>query len=129
MRTNKRFYDTVAIGRTDDGFRVLLGGRPVRTPEGMVLTLPTAALAAALAQKETIRPATMPLTRLAATAVARIPSHRSGVVDAIAGYAASDLLCYRADAPSDLVDLQRLTWQPLVEWAAARWEAPLRVGR
>ena len=70
----------------------------------------------------------MPLTRLAATAVARMPSHREGVVDAVAAYAASDLLCYRADAPSDLVDLQRLTWQPLVEWAAARWDAPLRVG-
>jgi chaperone required for assembly of F1-ATPase len=133
VRTNKRFYDTVAIHREDDGFRVLLGGRPVRTPEGIVLTLPMAALAAAvanewLAQKETIRPETMPLTRLAVTAVTRIPPHRSSVVDAVAAYAASDLLCYRADAPSDLVDLQHATWQPLIEWAAVRWDAPLRVG-
>ena len=102
MRTEKRLYDAVAIGRERSSFTVLLGGRPLRTPEKNILRLPTAALAAGvanewLAQGETLRPESMPLTRLAATAAERVGARRRAVVDAVVGYAGSDLLCYRAD--------------------------------
>ena len=132
LRTNKRFYDKVGIGREGGSFTVLLGGRPVRTPQGGVLLLPTAALAAGVAnewsaQGETIRPDTMPLTRLAATAAERIAPRRQAVVDAVLGYAGNDLLCYRADAPEELVALEGRAWQPLVDWAADRWGARLAV--
>jgi chaperone required for assembly of F1-ATPase len=94
--------------------------------------LPTAALAAAvvnewLAQTETLCPETMPLTRLAATALDRIGTHRAAVVDALAEYAGSDLICYRADDPLDLVALQTALWQPLVDWAAEACGARLAV--
>lgn len=133
LRTNRRFYDKVAIGREDSAFTLLLAGRPLRTPQGAILRLPTAALAAGVAnewgaQGETIEPETMPLTRLAVTATERIPLLREAVVDAIVDYAASDLLCYRADAPEELVELENRTWQPLLDWAADRWGARLIVG-
>jgi len=32
-------------------------------------------------------------------------------------YAETDLLCYRADEPADLVANQVTTWQPLLDWA------------
>jgi chaperone required for assembly of F1-ATPase len=133
LRTNKRFYDKVSIGREGDNFIVLLGGRPVRTPQGGVLLVPTAALAAGVAnewsaQGETIRADTMPLTRLAATATERIAPRRQAVVDAVLSYAGGDLLCYRADAPEELVALEGRAWQPLVDWAADRWGARLAVG-
>jgi chaperone required for assembly of F1-ATPase len=133
LRTNRRFYDKVAIGREGGAFTVLLGGRPLRTPQGVLLRLQTAALAAGIvnewgAQNETIRPETMPLTRLAATAVDKIGPRRQAIVDAVVGYAANDLLCYRADSPKDLVALEDRTWQPLLDWAAARWGARLTVG-
>ncbi|HYN39244.1 MAG TPA: ATP12 family protein [Rhodospirillales bacterium] len=122
LRGARRFYRTVAIAPGDGGFRVLLGGRPVRTPAGAMLAMPTAALAAAvanewLAQGETLRPETMPLTRLTATALDRIGAHRRAVIDGLVGYAGSDLVCYRADGPPDLVALQSAVWQPLVDWA------------
>lgn len=133
MRTEKRLYDVVAIGRERSSFTVLLGGRPLRTPEKNILRLPTAALAAGvanewLAQGETLRPESMPLTRLAATAAERVGARRRAVVDAVVGYAGSDLLCYRADSPDDLALLQRRAWQPLLDWAAERWGARLAVG-
>jgi chaperone required for assembly of F1-ATPase len=133
MRTEKRLYDVVAIGRERSSFTVLLGGRPLRTPEKNILRLPTAALAAGvanewLAQGETLRPESMPLTRLAATAAERIGARRRAVVDAVVGYAGSDLLCYRAESPDELVMLQRRAWQPLLDWAAERWGARLAVG-
>jgi chaperone required for assembly of F1-ATPase len=133
MRTEKRLYDVVAIGRERSSFTVLLGGRPLRTPEKNILRLPTAALAAGvanewLAQGETLRPESMPLTRLAATAAERIGARRRAVADAVVGYAGSDLLCYRAESPDELVMLQRRAWQPLLDWAAERWGARLAVG-
>lgn len=133
LYTDKRLYDGVAIGRENGAFTVLLGGRALRTPEKNILRLPTAALAAGvanewLAQGETLRPESMPLTRLAATAAERIGARRRAVVDAVVGYAGSDLLCYRADSPDELVMLQRRAWQPLLDWAAERWGAHLAVG-
>ena len=132
LRTNKRFYDKVAVGREGGAFTVLLGGRPLRSPQGVLLRLQTAALAAGIvnewgAQGETIRPETMPLTRLAATAMERIGPRRRAIVDAIVGYAGTDLLCYRADAPEELVVLQDRMWQPLLDWVAGRWGARLMV--
>jgi chaperone required for assembly of F1-ATPase len=134
LRPNKRFYDKVGVGPDPEGsgFSVSLAGRPVRTPAGARLRLPSAALAAAVAnewltQEERIRPETMPLTRLAATAIDRMAGHRLQVIDALASYAASDLLCYRAVEPDDLVALQAAVWQPLVDWAAERWGARLSI--
>jgi len=132
VRTSRRIYDRVAIRREADGFRILLGGKPLRTPAGAPLALATAALAAAvanewLAQGETLRPETMPLTRLAATAIDRVAAARGAVVDAVVSYAGSDMLCYRAAAPDELMRLQYLTWQPLVEWAAEGMGAQMAV--
>ena len=132
LPTAKRFYDKMAIGRENGAFTVLLAGRPVRTPQGGVLRLPTAALAAAIAnewggQGDILRPETMPLTRLAATATDRVAVLRQTVVDAVVDYAGTDLLCYRAEAPADLVALEDRTWQPLLDWAAERWGARMVV--
>lgn len=132
VRTIRRFYDSVAIGRRDDGFRILLGGRAARTAAGQEMVLSTAALAGAvanewLAQGDHIRLETMPLTRLAATSAERVPARREAVVDALIGYAGTDLLCYRAEGPGDLVALEQRSWQPIVDWAAERFGARLRV--
>lgn len=132
QREARRFYRHVAVAPEDGGFSILLGSRPVRTPAGALLTVPTAALAAAvanewLAQGETLRPETMPLTRLAATALDRIGPQRAAVTRALMEYVASDMICYRAAEPIDLVALQIKLWQPLVEWLAAVHGARLTV--
>jgi chaperone required for assembly of F1-ATPase len=131
-RADRRSYDAVAIDRDGSSFVVLLGGRPLRTPEKSILRLPTAALAAGvanewLAQGAMLRPETMPLTRLAATAAERMGGRRRAVVKVVVGYAGSDLLCYRAASPDELVAKQRSAWQPLLDWAAERWGARLAV--
>ena len=119
----KRFYKQAAATEAAGGHGVALDGRPVRTPGGAPLTAPTAVLAEAIAaewaaQENDIRPLTMPLMRLAATAIDRIGRERSAIVDQIAAYGGSDLLCYRAATPAPLVDRQTALWQPLLDWAA-----------
>ena len=59
----------------------------------------------------------MPLTRLANAVIDAVAEHAPAVVDEIAQYLGSDLLCYRADAPAGLVERQTQAWDPLLAWA------------
>jgi len=128
----KRVYKTVATRPAAGGWGVSLDGRTLRTPAKNELILPTEALATAIAaewdgQQDEIRPATMPLMRLAATAIDRTAPQRSRVVDEVAAYAGSDLVCYRADQPPALAARQHAVWQKLIDWATVRYDAALAV--
>ena len=81
------------------------------------------------AQDETIDPRAMPLTRLANAAIDLGGSGRQAMVEGARAYAATDLLCYRAETPRDLVERQVWAWQPLLDWAAETHGARLRVTR
>jgi len=109
-----------------------LDGKNVRTPVGQILLVPSASLAEAIAgewqaQGETIRPHDMPLTQLASTALDRVIPNRPAIVDQLVAYAGTDLLCYRAEGPQDLVERQESLWQPLIDWASAIFHIELRV--
>ncbi len=122
----KRFYKTVTV----EDRAVLLDGRRLKTPRGADPQLPTTALAEAIAaewraQGEDIVPPTMPLTKLANTAIDGVAPRRDAVIAEIAAFARHDHLCYRADTPAELVARQNAAWDPLLEWAAERFGAPL----
>ena len=124
----KRFYEVAAAGPVDGGYGVLLDGRPLRTPAAARLTLPSEALAAALAdewaaQAERIVPAAMPMTQIACTAIDLAAQEPERVVEELLGFAETELLCYRAEEPADLVQRQAALWQPLLDWAAATYGA------
>jgi len=130
----KRFYKETAVDAAEGGWRVLLDGKPMRTPAKAVLVVPTRPLADAIAgewsavpDKAEINAAHLPLTRLAATGLDRVSSQRERVIGDTAKYAESDLLCYRAATPESLVRRQQETWQPLLDWAAERFGARLVV--
>lgn len=114
----KRFYKEVGVS---DAHAVLLDGRPVKTPVKNPLVLPSRKLAEAVAsewraQEKEINPELMPLTKMANTALDRATAEREHVVSEIVGYAGSDLVCYWAEAPEDLVQRQRKHWQPVLDW-------------
>jgi chaperone required for assembly of F1-ATPase len=126
----KRFYKQVRIVPAAGGHGVALDGRLVKTSGKHDLMVPSSALAAAVAaewdaQQLEIRPATMPLTRLAGTTIDRSAAQRDAVVRQVADYAGTDLVCYRAAHPPALAARQRAVWQPLIDWAADRYGAPL----
>jgi chaperone required for assembly of F1-ATPase len=130
----KRFYKETAVDSGDGGHRILLDGRPMRTPAKAVLVVPTRGLAAAIAaewrevpEKADISVSHLPLTRLAATGLDRVTPQRARVIDDTAKYAGSDMLCYRASDPESLVRRQNQLWQPLLDWAAERYGARLVV--
>lgn len=126
----KRFYKEARAVADDGGFRIALDGRVARTPRKAPLRLPARALAEAIAdewraQDDRVDPVTMPLTRLANSCIDAVATQREAVVQTVSAYGGSDLVCYRAEAPPDLVAAQRAHWQPLLAWAERRHGAAL----
>jgi chaperone required for assembly of F1-ATPase len=126
----KRFYRDAGVTETPDAFGVALDGKPVSTPAKRPLTVPTRALAVAIAEEwraqgETIDPRRLPLTRLASIALDLVAPRREAVVAEVAKYAGTDLVCYRAEQPPELAERQRAAWQPLIDWATLCFDAPL----
>lgn len=131
----KRFWDFAAVAETQHGFAVQLDGKPVRLPGGGSLAVEAGPLAEALAAEwqqaggekgGELTWDDVPMTRLVGTALERIAPDPEPTVAAIANYAGTDLLCYRAAEP-DLALKQARLWQPWLDWAACELAAPLAV--
>ena len=120
----KKFWQNVTI---DDDRVVRLDERPVRTPGRNPLAVPTDSLAEAIADEwravtDTIDPRAMPLTGLANAAIDRVMPDPTTFAAGLASYAESDLLCYRAPSPAELVALEAEAWDPLLDWARDRYD-------
>jgi chaperone required for assembly of F1-ATPase len=118
----KRFFKNASTERGIDGWRLLLDGKPARTPARRLLSVDDERIARALAaewdaQPESLDPLLMPLTRLVNSALDGVAEQASAVREEIVRYAGSDLVCYRAEAPKALAEAQEAAWDPLVSWA------------
>jgi len=120
----KRFYKEVsAFAVSDSGYTVLLDGKPIKTPARATLTLPSQALAEAVAEEwrgqgETIDPRSMPLTRLAFAAIDTVSSDRARISEQLLHFGKNDLLCYRAEGLPELTARQAAAWDPMLDWLA-----------
>lgn len=119
--TRHRFYQNVSVSEMAGGFGILLDGKTVRTPSGALLVAPTRRLADAVAgewaaQGERVRPEKMGQTALLNTALDRVLPQRARVVDALIGYGATDLLCYRAGLEEEELAIRQANlWQPVLD--------------
>jgi chaperone required for assembly of F1-ATPase len=130
--TPKRFWTTATTEPCDGGYTVRLDNRAVKTPLKSALVVPTLAMAEAMAaewraQGTKVDPATMPVTRAANSAIDKVVPQFDAVVDMLAAYGETDLLCYRATGPQALQDRQAAVWDPVLDWAAKSLAAPLVV--
>ena len=129
----KRPYADVALAQDAEGRHlVLLDGKPLRSPAGTVLSAPARALAEAVAAEWRAQPPRLdlslaPLTRVLGTAHDRIPPNRAAVEADLAAYAETELVCHRAAHPPELLRRQSMVWQPLLDWFAGAYDAPLTV--
>jgi len=126
-----RFYKDVSVGSIGGGHQIMLDSKAVQTPAGAPLAVPSHALAQAIAeewdaQEKVIRPEAMILTKLANTAIDRVRPHTANAQNQILAFGKSDVVCYRAEAPAELVRRQALAWDPLLAWARERFGVSLR---
>jgi chaperone required for assembly of F1-ATPase len=131
---NRRFYREAAAVAEGGSWRIALDGKVVKTPARNPLALPTRALAEAIAeaiaaegaaQDTKVKPDTMPLMQLASTAIDRVAPDRERIIAETAGYAATDLVCYRAEGPDELIARQAALWDPLIGWLRERYDVSL----
>ncbi len=121
----KRFWTSAEAVEHAEGWRVALDGRPLRTPAGQPLTVPTGSLAAAIASEwagvtGTVDPARLRLTGIANAAIDQVAPDPAGFAATLAPYADTDLLCYRAEAPAELAAAQAAEWDPPLDAFADR---------
>lgn len=129
----KRFWKTAIVVERDGGFGVALDARHVNTPNKTPLVVPTQTMAQAIAKEwdaqiDKIDPLTMPVTRGANSAIDKVAPQQAEVVADLANYGDSDLLCYRAADPQELIARQAAKWDPVLDWAAQEFGARLNVG-
>jgi len=138
-RPLKRFYTEATAEDASSGAacRVLLDGKPVKTPKGSFLALPSRALAEAVAtewrnQSTHVRPKEMPLTTIGCTVIDLVlPETPTGpgsnlCVDRMLPYLETDTVCYEDDH-EPLADLQRSEWGPLRQWYENRLGVQLAI--
>ncbi len=126
------FWSKVSITEAGDGYKVLLDGRDLKTPAKATLQVPTSALAEKIAEEwrtleDKVDPERLPLTKLANAAIDKVAVQFEPIIEMLAEYATTDLLCYRATAPKGLADRQEQVWQPLLDWFAQTHNIRLEV--
>ncbi|WP_298286274.1 ATP12 family chaperone protein [Acidocella sp.] len=119
----KRFWREAQVVAEGGRFGVALDGRPVKLPSGAALRVEHAALAAGIAAEwgaagQNFTPGDLPLTQLTSTAQERVGAHRETIIGQLAAYGMNDLLCYRAEAPPELVALEEEKWGVWLTWLA-----------
>ena len=130
----KRFFKDVSVKQEQDRHVIKLDDKPVRTPSQALLASHSCEVAQMIAEEwrqqgERIDPTSMPVTRLANTAIDGVSTDMQAVKEDIVRFASSDLLCYRADGPEALIQLQSQIWDPWIDWAQTALGAQLCIGR
>ena len=124
--------DTDAV--SDDAsaaWQVLLDKRTLRSPALQPLRLPTEALATAVAIEwdsmgEMVEPHNMPLMSAVSTVTDHLPANRELYGKELLKYLDTDTVCIRAPPhEGELYELQRETWDPLVDWMEEAFGASL----
>jgi chaperone required for assembly of F1-ATPase len=118
----RRFFQEATAASRDGSFVLLLDGRLAKTPGGNPIALPSLAAAEAIAdewaaQSEWLDWAAMPMTRIVHSAIDGVSMALGATAADIAKYAATDLVCYRAEGPRKLVEAQAALWDPILAFA------------
>lgn len=128
----KRFYKTVETSAGVSGWRVLLDGKAMRTPQKAVFEVPHRRLTEAVAEEwasqgSDIALEQMPLTQFTCAVLDYTAHFRRDVEAETAAYATTDLLCYRASEPAELAQRQREAWDKWLDWAQTRYDIRMKL--
>lgn len=113
------FTSSYAFSLAQGGYQITLDGYVLKTPARQPLTVPSKALARAIAaewawQARRVEPSTMPLMSLAATAIDQ-PQPRQVIEDTMVHYVSTDPVVCRVE-PGELADKQAAALDPILQW-------------
>ncbi len=126
----KRFYTLVSTEKKQNGYAVLLDGKPIKTPAKNEMLAPSQGVADLVmqewaAQEGTVKPDAMPVTQFLSTKIDRVRAQRSEISEMILRYMDTDMVCYRTDEPEALAKAQEEAWNPVIAYAEKRFAITL----
>ena len=116
----KKFWEKVSIKKiSSDSFCVMLDKRILKTPLKRDLLLPNLNLAQEIVKEwdqnsQKINTESMIFYGLMSTSLDKIIDNKNLYINDILDYVDTDLLCYRAENPKELVELQKNKWDPII---------------
>ena len=118
-----RKWKNVSVQKSMIGFKIFLDKEELLTPKSNAFLMTSEKLATQVAkewesQEKFLRPSTMRLTTFVNSAIDKVKEDYSLIVEDLLSYGETDLLCYKAESPKDLVELQNLHWDPILKWSA-----------
>ncbi|TDL27571.1 ATP12-domain-containing protein [Rickenella mellea] len=133
-----RFWKEVGIERTKNGFSITLDKRPLKTPSGNLLIVPTEKklLATLIAnewenQRKVLKPHALPITSLTSRAIDGLTDEgvRDDVHSELLKYFDTDTICFHNDEPPVLAQLQENSWSPVLSWTREEFDVEVLVFR
>lgn len=114
----------------NDGFALVCGEKPMTTPQGRPLVVPTEKLAAALAAEwqsmgPKIKKDLLRYSPLAYVAIDIAQEKRTEMLVDLVPYIDTDLVCYRAGDIDELYAEQHTELDPLIDWIGKRFSIKL----
>ena len=116
----KKFWEKVSIKKiSSDSFCVMLDKRILKTPLKRELVLPNLNLAQEIVKEwdqdsKKINTESMIFYGLISTSLDKIIDNKNLYINDILDYIDTDLICYRAENPKELVELQKNKWDPII---------------
>ena len=116
----KKFWEKVSIKKiSSDSFCVMLDKRILKTPLKRDLVLTNLNLAQEIVKEwdqdsKNINTESMIFYGLMSTSLDKIIDNKNLYINDILDYIDTDLICYRAENPKELVELQKNKWDPII---------------
>ncbi|KAK7689120.1 hypothetical protein QCA50_007811 [Cerrena zonata] len=136
--TLKRFWKSVDLAHPSEdpskGYVVRLDKRSLKTPAGNPLILPKEKkLAATLVvsewenQEQALKQHSLPMTSLVSRAIDAFGDEatKAEVREKLLQYFGTDTICFYADQPKSLVELERIHWDPLHAWVQKEYNVTI----
>lgn len=107
--------------QVEGGWQPQHNGKPLSTPAGQPMVVPTEGLASAISAewadvKKLVHRSKIPLTQYANTAIDHVRTAPEAAAAGFLSHAESDALCFRVIEPKDLNERQAREWDPLLDW-------------
>jgi len=118
----KKFWKIVQVRKKlKNSFEILLDKRILKTPMQKDLIFSNYKIAKETAlewdiDEKEINTENMVFYGLISTAIDKISNDKVSYIENLLGFINTDLICYRADGPNELVDLQNSSWNPIISF-------------
>jgi len=116
----KKFWKTIEIQKVSSkNFHILLDKKKLKTPLKNELRLPNQIIANEILKEwnqnsDIINTEHLIFYGLLSTAIDKVHGQRDAYISDIINFIDTDLICYRADSPIDLVSSQNKHWDPII---------------